>query len=73
MGSGVGAFRESEVKHLSKSDRLKLRRQAIRHLQNSKEVRAIIERNPKLFTKFPAVKSALRKKLGPAPKRPPKK
>jgi hypothetical protein len=73
MGSTVGAYKEKEVEHLSKSDRQKLKRLAIRHLQNSKEIHAIIESNPKLFTKIPAVKRALRKKLDPVRKRTPKR
>jgi hypothetical protein len=72
MGKTVGAFDEKEVDHLSESDRKKLKQRAVRHLQTSKEIRAIMGRNPKLFTQIPAVKKILRKKLGPMRKRKPK-
>jgi hypothetical protein len=73
MGSGVGVFSEREVKHLSTSDRQKLRRHAVQHLQNSREIRALIKSNPKLFTNIKAVKGILRKKLDPERKRAPKR
>jgi hypothetical protein len=73
MGSGVGAYSDSEVKHLSKSDRDKLRRHAVQHLQNSREIRAIMKSNPRLFTKIKEVKEILRKKLDPERKRAPKR
>src|SRR5207237_1408287 len=60
MGSGVGAFSESEVKHLSTSDRQKLRRLAVQHLQNSREIRAIMKTNPKLFTKIKEIRNILK-------------
>jgi hypothetical protein len=73
MGRSVGAFSEDEVKNLSPMDRRKLKRQAIRLLQDSKEIRALMNREPKLFTKIKDVKRILRKKLDPARKRMPKK
>ena len=47
MGNGVGTFGENEVKHLSPSDRKKLRQHTVQHLQNSKEIRALMQKNPK--------------------------
>lgn len=73
MGSAVGVFRESEVEHLSPSDRDKLKRHALRHLQSAKEIRAIMKKNPKLFTKNEDVKKLMRRKLSPVLKRMPKK
>ena len=73
MGFFVGAFNEAEVKHLSASDRKKLRQHAIKHLQSSKEIRALMNSNPKLFTKIKEVRKILRKKVTPALKRMPKK
>jgi hypothetical protein len=73
MGSGVGTFREAEVKHLSASDRKELKRHTLQHLQNSKEIRALMKRNPKLFTKIKEVNTILRKKVNPVRKRMPKK
>ena len=73
MGRSVGAFSEDEVKNLSPMDRRKLKRQAIRLLQDSKEIRALMNREPKLFTKIKDVKRILRKKLDPTRKRMPKK
>jgi len=73
MGNGVGTFGENEVKHLSPSDRKKLRQHTVQHLQNSKEIRALMQKNPKLFTKIKEVKTILRKKVNPVRKKMPKK
>jgi hypothetical protein len=73
MGRSVGAFSEDEVKNLSPVDRRKLKREAIRLLQDSKEIRALMNSEPKLFTKIKDVKRILRKKLDPTRKRMPKK
>jgi hypothetical protein len=69
MGRSIGAFNEDEVKNLSLADREKLKRQAIRLLQGSKEIRALMKSEPKLFTKIKDVKKILRKKLTPVRKR----
>ena len=73
MGSGVGVLKESEVKHLSASDRKKLKAHALEHLQNSKEIRALMRKNPKLFTKIAEVNKVMRRKVNPVLKGMPKK
>jgi hypothetical protein len=69
MGRAVGIFREDEVKLLSRGDREKLKRQAIKQLQTSKELRALMKSDPKPFAKIPEANKILRKKLTPALKR----
>jgi aspartyl/asparaginyl beta-hydroxylase (cupin superfamily) len=73
MGNGMGAFDEREVKHLSASDRKELKRHTLKHLQSSKEIRALMKRKPTLFTGIKQVKTILRKKVNPVRKRMPKK
>jgi hypothetical protein len=72
MGKTVGVFRENEVKHLSRGDREKLKRQAIKQLQTSKEIRSLMKSNPKPFATIPEANKILRKKLTPVLKRMPK-
>ena len=67
MGERIGIFREAEVEHLSRADRMKLREFALKQI--STEVRALIKRDPTLFTKIPKANKILRKKLTPTLKR----
>jgi hypothetical protein len=67
MGDRIGIFREAEVEHLSRADRKKLRELALKQI--STEVRALISRDPTLFTKIPKANKILRKKLTPTLKR----
>ena len=69
----MGAFDEREIKHLSASDRKELKRHTLKHLQSSKEIRALMKRKPTLFTGIKQVKTILRKKVNPVRKRMPKK
>jgi len=69
MGSSVGTFNDDELSDLSASDRKKLKQHAIKHLASSKEIRAIISRNPKLLAEHPQINKVLRKKLHPVLKR----
>jgi hypothetical protein len=69
MGYKVGAFREDEVRDLSPGERKELKRHTLQALQNSREIRALMTRNPKLFTNIKKVKEILRKKVNPVRKR----
>jgi hypothetical protein len=69
MGNAVGTFHEDEVKHLSRAHRKELKRQALKHLKTSKEIRALITSKPRLFTKIDEVNKVMRKKLNPVRER----
>jgi hypothetical protein len=73
MGNAVGTFHEDEVKHLSPAHRKELKRQALKHLKTSKEIRALIISKPRLFTKIDEVNKIMRKKLSPVRERMTKK
>jgi hypothetical protein len=63
MGTGEGTYTEDELKHLTPDKREELKREARHQLLTSEEIRAIINNNPELLTKDPAINNIMRKNL----------
>jgi hypothetical protein len=62
MGSQVGVH---DVKGMKPAVRKELRAHVMRELFNSKEIRKIIEKNPKILTKVAAIRKILKDKTAP--------
>jgi len=62
MGNKVGVHSDKYVKALKPQARAKLRAHVMRELLNSREIRAIIQKNPKILTTSAAIRSVLKKK-----------
>jgi len=69
MGNKVGVHSEKHVKALKPQARAKLRAHVIRELLASKQIRAIIKKNPKVLTKNAAIRKILKKKTTPTLRR----
>jgi hypothetical protein len=69
MGNRVGVHSEKLVKALKPQTRAKLRAHVMRELLASKEIRAIIEKNPKILTRNAAIRRILKKKTTPTLRR----
>jgi hypothetical protein len=65
MGSSVGTYDDNEVANLSDQARADLKQQAVRHLLDSPEVRAIIEQHPEILANDRRINKVLREKLDP--------
>jgi hypothetical protein len=65
MGDMVGVHTKNEIKVLTSKDRAKLKARVVRELLGSKEIRAIIKKDPRVLTKDPRVRAILKRKLGP--------
>ena len=69
MGNVVGVFDDEEVKALDDKDKALLKEHILHHIQTSAEIRRILHSDPKLLTKHPEIRKALRKKAGSLQKR----
>ena len=65
MGNLVGVHSQKHVKALKPQARAKLRAHVMREILASKEIRAIIKKNPKILTKHAAIRKILKKKTTP--------
>jgi hypothetical protein len=65
MGNEIGVYTDDDLKDLTPEQHEHLRRHTLHLLQNSQEVRDIIEKNPKLVTTDKSINAALRKVLDP--------
>jgi hypothetical protein len=72
MGSPVGVFSNKEVKGLSKKDIALLKAHVLDHIQNSAEIRRILNADRKLLRRLtgdPRINRILRKQVGALKKR----
>jgi hypothetical protein len=72
MGSPVGVFSNKEVKRLSKKDIALLKAHVLHHIQNSAEIRRILNSDRKLLrtlTRNPRINKILRREAAALKKR----
>jgi hypothetical protein len=69
MGDTVGVFSDDEVEELNDKDKALLKKHILHHIQTSAEILRIINANPKLLTRDPGIRKALRTKAGTLHKR----
>jgi hypothetical protein len=69
MGNVVGVFTDEEVTELDEKDKALLKEHILHHIQTSAEIRRILHSDPKILTRHPQIRNALRKKAGGLHKR----
>lgn len=62
MGSPVGAYTEKEVEKMSRESRTELKREVLKALHESSEIRDIIDQNPLLLTNISTIRDIVREK-----------
>jgi hypothetical protein len=65
MGDMVGVHAESELADLTPKQRERLRKEALRQLQASPQIRAIIKKKPEMLTRNSEINGILKRKLSP--------
>ena len=65
MGDTVGVHDEKELEGLSPQQRKELKQEVLRQLQTSPEIRAIINKDPKILTRDSRINKILRRKVPP--------
>lgn len=69
MGDKVGVHDDTELEGLSRQQRAQIKQQILRQLQTSPEIRAIIQKTPRLLTSDSRINKILKRKLAPTLRR----
>jgi hypothetical protein len=65
MGDMVGVHDEAELQYLTPKQRADLKKEVLRQLQTSPQIRAIINKKPRMLTSDPDINAILKKKVSP--------